>query len=350
MRSPGPNQPVPCGAAELKSRGRNRPLECDFRNYAAYRRSSLSPRSCRLAVRPALRPPPAGTIGLDKPGPRQRSSPPCTVARAAAPANHQIPEAVSPAAHWKVNFRPARTSPPPEPPIPGQPLQRYGCVRYIVAGFHRVDRLPGHADCRRQFNVRSASGSRAEPRCYWRLSFSSYTDIFTRHATNSRSFVLNVTLLRTRGNTAELFGRKNLDSSGLPASGATVTAEDQATRAKTVARTNENGLYHLLGRAAGGYMLIVEEPGFRTYRQSGIVLRLGDRTEIGVKLELGQPAQSVEVSAAAPLLETSSGSVSFHVDEKRVVTLPLDGRNFVPPGCAFARRGSARRRIVTSAY
>jgi Carboxypeptidase regulatory-like domain/TonB dependent receptor len=161
--------------------------------------------------------------------------------------------------------------------------------------------------------------------------------------------LLSTSLCFGQGATAELFGRI-LDASGLPASGARVTAEDQATGAKTVARTDETGLYHLLGLAAGGYVLTVEEAEFRTYRQSGIVLRLGDRTEIGAKLELGQPAQSIEVTAAAPLLETSTGSVSFHVDEQRVVTLPLDGRNFIPlialsPGVALPGGGSLLPRI-----
>ena len=87
-------------------------------------------------------------------------------------------------------------------------------------------------------------------------------------------------------------------------------------------------------------MLTVEQPGFRTYRQSGITLRLADRTELDVKLEIGQPSQSIEVTAAAPLLQTASGEVSLNIDEKKITTLPLDGRNFIPlvtlsPGVAL---------------
>ncbi len=94
---------------------------------------------------------------------------------------------------------------------------------------------------------------------------------------------------------------------------------------------------------AGQYVLTVEQPGFRTYRQSGITLRLADRTALDVKLEVGQPSQSVDVTAAAPLLQTASGEVSLNVDEKKIVTLPLDGRNFIPlvtlsPGVALPER------------
>jgi len=66
------------------------------------------------------------------------------------------------------------------------------------------------------------------------------------------------------------------------------------------------GEYHLLGLPTGQYVLTVGATGFRTYRQSGVVLRLADRTSIDVALEVGQPAQSLNVTAAAPLLQTQT--------------------------------------------
>ena len=110
--------------------------------------------------------------------------------------------------------------------------------------------------------------------------------------------------------------------------------------ARYSALSDDRGEYHVLGLPAGQYVLTVEQPGFRKYRQSGITLRLADRTALDVKLEVGQPTQSVEVTAAAPLLQTASGEVSLNVDEKKIATLPLDGRNFIPlvtlsPGVAL---------------
>ncbi len=137
----------------------------------------------------------------------------------------------------------------------------------------------------------------------------------------------------------ELFGRI-FDPSGLGVPKAKVEAEDQATRIRYAAASDESGEYHILGLPAGQYVLIVEQPGFRTYRQSGIVLRLDQRTPLDVRLEVGQSAQSVEVTASAPLLQSASGEVSTNMDEKKIVTLPLDGRNFIPlasmaPGVAL---------------
>jgi hypothetical protein len=138
---------------------------------------------------------------------------------------------------------------------------------------------------------------------------------------------------------AELFGVIR-DPSGLPVPKAKVEAQDQATMARYAVLSDERGEYHILGLPTGQYAITVELPGFQLYRQSGITLRLADRTGIDVSLVVGQPSQSVEVTGAAPLLQTASGEVSQHVDGKVLTTLPLDGRNFIPlvtlsPGVAL---------------
>src|SRR5215831_9313639 len=148
---------------------------------------------------------------------------------------------------------------------------------------------------------------------------------------------------------AELFGVIR-DTSGLPVPGASVQAEDQATMARYSATSDERGEYHLLGLPGSNYVVTVELPGFRMYRQSGITLRLAERTALDIMLQVGQTSQTVEVTAAAPVLQTGSGEVSMNMDEKKVTTLPLDGRNFVPlvtmsPGVALPGGGSVLPRI-----
>src|SRR5215471_5192094 len=138
---------------------------------------------------------------------------------------------------------------------------------------------------------------------------------------------------------AELFGAVQ-DPAGLAVPNAKVQAEDQATMARYSGLTDERGEYHLVGLPTGEYVLRVEQPGFQSYRQSGIVLRLGNRTLLDVNLQVGQPSQSIEVTAAAPLLQTATGEVSLNVDAQKITTLPLDGRNFIPlvtlsPGVAL---------------
>src|SRR5260370_38648540 len=161
--------------------------------------------------------------------------------------------------------------------------------------------------------------------------------------------ILASTLCFGQAGRSELFGAIQ-DPSGLPVPKAKVEAKHQGTTIRYSAVSDERGEYHILGLPAGRYVLTVEQPGFRMYRQSGITLRLADRTAIDMQLEVGQPSQSVDVTAAAPLLQTASGEVSLNVEEAKIVTLPLDGRNFIPlvtlaPGGALPGGGSLLPRI-----
>ena len=138
---------------------------------------------------------------------------------------------------------------------------------------------------------------------------------------------------------AELFGTVT-DPSGLPVPNAKVYAQDQGTAARCEALSDARGEYRIVGLSPGSYVIGVEQPGFRAYRRSGVVLRLADRSAIDIRLEVGQLSDTIEVAGAAPLLSTASAEISRNVDERTVSTLPLDGRNFIPlvtltPGVAL---------------
>ena len=142
-----------------------------------------------------------------------------------------------------------------------------------------------------------------------------------------------------QGGRAELFGEIR-DPAGLPVPGAKVEATQPATGVRYATLTDSTGAYHLMGLAGGEYVLTVVRPGFHTYRRSGIVLRVATRTALDAALEVGASSDSVNVTAAAPLLQTASGEVGANVDAKKILTLPLDGRNFIPlvtlsPGVAL---------------
>src|SRR6516162_9109134 len=161
--------------------------------------------------------------------------------------------------------------------------------------------------------------------------------------------VLCPLILAAQAGRAELFGVIH-DPSGLAVPGAAVQAEDQATMVRYSGTSDERGEYHLVGLPASNYVVTVEQPGFRMYRQSGNTLRLAERVALDVALQVGQTSQTVEITAAAPVLQTASGEVSMNMDEKKVTTLPLDGRNFIPlvtmsPGVALPGGGSVLPRI-----
>jgi Carboxypeptidase regulatory-like domain len=142
-----------------------------------------------------------------------------------------------------------------------------------------------------------------------------------------------------------------LDPSGRAVPGAVVRAENTATGTSYAGGSASDGAYHLLGLAPGEYTLTVQAPGFRPYRQSGIILRMADSAALDVHMEVGGPdSQALTVTAEAPMLQTNGGQVSYSVDQSKIVSMPLDGRNFLPlvalsPGVALPGGGSILPRI-----
>lgn len=126
-----------------------------------------------------------------------------------------------------------------------------------------------------------------------------------------------------------------LDASGGVIPSAKVEIVSQAQGTKFTATTNQDGLYQVPFLIAGQYTLTVEVQGFRKFRRENIELRINDRIEVEVQLEVGSPDQSVTVSSETPLLNTESASLGTVVDGKRVTELPI------PHGNAYFLMGLA---------
>ncbi|MCX6593537.1 MAG: TonB-dependent receptor [Acidobacteria bacterium] len=128
---------------------------------------------------------------------------------------------------------------------------------------------------------------------------------------------------------AELLGTVR-DAAGLEVAGAAASATNLATGFRQSVTTGSDGRYHLFGLLPGRYDIQIAASGFAPFTRPGIVLALGDRHTLDVTLAVGDVQQTVAVTAQAPLLEATRGTVSRVVDQRRIVTLPIDGRNFVP--------------------
>ena len=128
---------------------------------------------------------------------------------------------------------------------------------------------------------------------------------------------------------AELFGVVR-DSSGLPVEGADIRLINAGNATELPTATDMAGRYHFLALQPGVYTITASKDGFAVSRREGVVLRVGDQIEFDLQLVVGNVSQSIGVTAAPPLLQVSQGTVSFVVDQRKVITLPLDGRNFVP--------------------
>ena len=125
--------------------------------------------------------------------------------------------------------------------------------------------------------------------------------------------------------TAQISGTVR-DQSGAVLPGAEVTVTQTDTSVTRSAISNETGSYVLSNLPIGPYRLEAALPGFRTFVQTGIVLAVNGAPLINPVLQVGQVSEQIEVQANAALVETHSTGVGELIDSKRVVELPLNGR------------------------
>src|SRR5262249_18528917 len=141
-------------------------------------------------------------------------------------------------------------------------------------------------------------------------------------------FLLSVSpVLRAQSTNASLIGRVT-DSSGAVIVDARVAAINVDTNAQHEATTNASGEYYLANLPPGRYRIDVEKDGFKKLVKPDVVLNVQDAIDLDFELSVGSLAETVTVSARAPMVNTESGVVSTVVDRTFVANLPLNGRSF----------------------
>ncbi|MEZ5403833.1 MAG: carboxypeptidase regulatory-like domain-containing protein [Bryobacteraceae bacterium] len=179
--------------------------------------------------------------------------------------------------------------------------------------------------------------------------------MFIRHSL----LALYAARLLAQGAEAELSGHL-VDPAGLPVAGAVLTLESPASGLVLQTRTGSGGGYSFPAVPAGGYRMKAARDGFAPIHRD-VALRLGDHARIDLALALEGVTTAIPVTAETPLLETARGSAGWVVEQKSVVNLPLDGRNFVPlvallpgvslpPGSTLPRVNGGRPRVNEYLY
>src|SRR5262245_2861346 len=117
------------------------------------------------------------------------------------------------------------------------------------------------------------------------------------------------------------------DNSGAVVPGANITLTHEGTGAVRNTTSDAAGSYQILALVSGNYTIEAEVPGFKKYRNAGVVLRVDENVRADMALEIGQVTESVEVSAQATLVDTRSSQTSATIDDRRLVNLALRNRN-----------------------
>jgi hypothetical protein len=126
--------------------------------------------------------------------------------------------------------------------------------------------------------------------------------------------------------TAQISGTVK-DSSGAVLPGASVTVTQTETGFKREAVSETDGLFILPSLPIGPYRLEVALQGFRTSIQTGIVLQVNSNPNVPVVLEIGTVQEAITVTANTQTVETRALGISQVMENKRILELPLNGRN-----------------------
>ena len=126
---------------------------------------------------------------------------------------------------------------------------------------------------------------------------------------------------------ATLFGTVT-DAGGASVPEATVTVNDSATGKTVTVTTQTNGGYSVPALTPGTYTVTVEKTGFKKSVQTGLTLLVFQKARLDIQLQVGEISTTVEVTGAAPLVESGTASVSGTVDTRQVTELPLNVRRF----------------------
>jgi len=118
------------------------------------------------------------------------------------------------------------------------------------------------------------------------------------------------------------------DSSGATIANARVTVTNTETNEVRTVETAATGSYTVGPLRIGLYQVAVEHGGFKRAVVSGLRVSAQDRVRADVELTVGQIAESVSVTAEAPLLRAETTSLDYVVGQKEMRELPLNGRNF----------------------
>ncbi len=121
-----------------------------------------------------------------------------------------------------------------------------------------------------------------------------------------------------------------VDPSGAAVSGATVVLRNPDTGLQRRAKTNESGDYEFLAVPVGEkYSVQAEAKGFEKSVQNGIKLVLNQKYRADFKLVVGAVTETVEVSGATAQVDTSSTQLGDVIEDKKMTTLPLNGRSYI---------------------
>jgi hypothetical protein len=163
------------------------------------------------------------------------------------------------------------------------------------------------------------------------LRFTSSIRVRVRKAAEVLGATLAVLLiclpLFSQGNFGRILGTVT-DQSGGAISGATVTVLDTQRGVARTLTTDDAGEYNAPNLNPGTYKVRVEVKGFKVFERQNIVLEVGKEVRVDGTLQPGEQTQTVTVTEAIPLVDTTSATLGGTLNNADIADLPLNGRDY----------------------
>lgn len=122
------------------------------------------------------------------------------------------------------------------------------------------------------------------------------------------------------------------DDSGAVIPGVAIEVRNVGTGQSRSAITGPDGRYAVPLLQPGPYEVKGTLAGFKTFVREGVTVTVESTARVDIQMSVGGLDETISITADAPLVETSSATLGIVVDEKKVVELPLNGRNFTQLG------------------
>jgi hypothetical protein len=133
--------------------------------------------------------------------------------------------------------------------------------------------------------------------------------------------------LFSQGSNGRILGAVT-DQTGGVISGATVTIIDKDRGVAATLTTDVAGEYNAPSLLPGTYIVRAEANGFKRLERQGVALEVGKEIRVDLTLQPGVQEQTVTVTEAIPLVETSNATLGGTLNNTEINDLPLNGRNY----------------------
>jgi hypothetical protein len=158
------------------------------------------------------------------------------------------------------------------------------------------------------------------------------------------AWLLSSVILVGQSTSGSILGLVSDPSRGLVTE-AEVRVQNEGTGLTRVVRTNGEGTFLVSSLPPGVYRVTVAKPGCKTLTRDGLLLAVDQKLSLDLTLTVGEVSDTVNVTGAAPVLQTQSVETGQVIGSRQILDLPLLGRNFLDltlliPGVAAGGGGN----------